>query len=215
MNTFTTSLSPQNDDIIFNLQSSDLNFDPVINFGRVKGSFTDKFMRLAESSMATTYNYNHDSQLNANEQDLTDTSFWQGLIGQMIIPELTDGAKDEINNLLTALADFDENMSKEEPDDNEDLISEITTPYGNLKDANNPFTFSAVGYNTVETVATDISDILSDGDFFIRVIKRLTDEIGIVSTFKELMNGVKTEINSVQHDSAIEWYSGTRKLDRG
>ena len=134
MNTFTTSLSPQNDDIIFNLQSSDLNFDPVINFGRVKGSFTDKFMRLAESSMATTYNYNHDSQLNANEQDLTDTSFWQGLIGQMIIPELTDGAKDEINNLLTALADFDENMSKEEPDDNEDLISEITTPYGNLKD---------------------------------------------------------------------------------
>ena len=205
MNTFTTSLSPQNDDIIFNLQSSDLNFDPVINFGRVKGSFTDKFMRLADSSMGTIYNYNYDSQLNANEQDLTDTSFWQGLIGQMIIPELTDNAKGEINNLLAALAEFDENMSKEEPDDNEDLISEITTPYGNLKDANNPFTFSAVGYNTVETVATYISDILSDGDLFIRVIKRLTDEIGIVSTFKELMNGRKIVVESIPHDSAIEW----------
>ena len=200
MNTFTSSSSPQNDDIIFNLQNS-INFDPVINFGRVKGSFSDKFMRLAESSMGYTYT----APTGQNEQDLTDTSFWQGLIGQMIIPELTDGAKDEINNLLTALADFDENMSKEEPDDNEDLISEITTPYGNLKDANNPFTFSAVGYyNTAEATAEEIVTLL-EGDFFIRVIKRLTDEIGIISTFKELMNGVKAEINSVQHDSAIEW----------
>ena len=179
-------------------QNSNINFDPVINFGRVKGSFVDKFMRLADSSMATIYSYT--SPVNQNEQDITDISFWQGLIGQMIIPELTDNAKGEINNLLAALADFDENMSKEEPDDNEDLISEITTPYGNLKDANNPFTFSAVGYNTVETVATDISDILSDGDLFIRVIKRLTDEIGIVSTFKELMNDFNSET-----ETAIEW----------
>ena len=183
-------------------QNSNINFDPVINFGRVKGSFVDKFMRLADSSMATIYSYT--SPVNQNEQDITDISFWQGLIGQMIIPELTDNAKGEINNLLAALADFDENMSKEEPDDNEDLISEITTPYGNLKNANNPFTFSAVGYTVADDTAGEIVQLL-EGDFFIRVIKRLTDEIGIISTFKELMNGVKTEINSVQHDSAIEW----------
>ena len=216
MNTFTTSLSPQNDDIIFNLQNN-INFDPVINFGRVKGSFTDKFMRLAESSMATTYNYNHDSQLNANEQDLTDTSFWQGLIGQMIIPELTGSAKGEINNLLAELAKFDEKMSQNNTASNnrdgeqsiEYIIGEIKFNYNNLlvlKEATetNPFTFSAVGYNTVETVATYISDILSDGDLFIRVIKRLTDEIGIISTFKELMNGRKTVVESISHDSAIE-----------
>ncbi|MBQ4438970.1 hypothetical protein II898_08870, partial [bacterium] len=68
----------------------------------------------------------------------------------------------------------------------------------------NPFTFSAVGYTVADDTAGEIVQLL-DGDLFIRVIKRLTDEIGIVSTFKELMNGVKTEINSVQHDSAIEW----------
>ena len=196
----TLAQSPQNDDIIFNLQSSDLNFDPVINFGRVKGSFVDKFMRLAESSMATTYSYTPPTNQNGqNEQDLTDISFWRGLIGQMIIPELDPNLLTTFRALQTALADFDENMSKEEPDDNEDLISEITTPYGNLKDANNPFTFSAVGYNTVETVATYISDILSDGDLFIRVIKRLTDEIGIVSTFKELMNDFQdSSISSIE-----------------
>ena len=205
----TLAQSPQNDDIIFNLQSSDLNFDPVINFGRVKGSFVDKFMRLAESSMATTYSYTSPVNQNGqNEPDLTDTSFWRGLIGQMIIPELDPNLLTTFRALQTALADFDENMSKEEPDDNEDLISEITTPYGNLKDANNPFTFSAVGYNTVETVATDISDILSDGDLFIRVIKRLTDEIGIISTFKELMNNFNGDPNS-----AIEWLLDSSGVD--
>ena len=198
MNTFTTSLSPQNDDITFNLSTEDINFDPVINFGRVKGSFTDKFIRLADSSMATIYSYT--SPVNQNEQDLTDTSFWQGLIGQMIIPELDPNLLTTFRALQAALAEFDENMSKEEPDDNENLISEITTPYGNLKGVINPFTFSAVGYNTVETVATDISDILSDGDLFIRVIKRLTDEIGIISTFKELMNDFNGDSGS-----AIEW----------
>ena len=188
MNTFTTSLSPQNDDIIFNLQSSDLNFDPVINFGRVKGSFSDKFIRLADSSMGTTYSYT--SPVNQNEQDLTDINFWRGLIGQMIIPELTAGAKGEINNLLTELAKFDQN----------DISADIKEKYDDLLEETNPFTFSAVGYNTVETVATDISDILSDGDLFIRVIKRLTDEIGIVSTFKELMNDFNDGPGT-----AIEW----------
>ena len=191
------NLITQHDIPAFNLQSSDINFDPVINFGRVKGSFVDKFMRLAESSMATTYSYTPPTNQNGqNEQDITDISFWRGLIGQMIIPELTDGAKDEINNLLTALANFDENMSKEEPNS----TNGIATQYENLKGVINPFTFSAVGYNTVETVATDISDILSDGDLFIRVIKRLTDEIGIISTFKELMNDFNGETGS-----AIEW----------
>ena len=187
------NLITQHDIPAFNLQSSDLNFDPVINFGRVKGSFTDKFMRLAESSMATTYSYT--SPVNQNEQDITDTSFWQGLIGQMIIPELTGSAKAKLISLQTELAKFDQN----------DSSSNVSNEYGNLLEEINPFTFSAVGYNTVETVATYISDILSDGDLFIRVIKRLTDEIGIISTFKELMNGVKSEINSVQHDSAIDW----------
>ena len=179
-----------------NFQSSDLNFDPVINFGRVKGSFTDKFMRLAESSMATTYSYTSPVNQNGqNEPDLTDISFWQGLIGQMILPELTDSAKGEINNLLTALANFDENP-------NDYLAENISDQYAAL--GNNPFTFSAVGYTVADDTAGEIVQLL-DGDFFIRVIKRLTNEIGIVSTFKELMNGVKTEINSVQHDSAIEW----------
>ena len=174
-----------------NFQSSDLNFDPVINFGRVKGSFTDKFMRLAESSMATTYSYTSPVNQNGqNEPNLTDTSFWQGLIGQMIIPELTGSAKAKLISLQTELAKFDQN----------DSSSNVSNEYGNLLEEINPFTFSAVGYNTVETVATDISDILSEGDLFIRVIKRLTDEIGIVSTFKELMNNFNSET-----ETAIEW----------
>ena len=202
---FVQNLSRNSNIPAFNLSTEDINFDPVINFGRVKGSFTDKFMRLAESSMATTYSYTPPTNQNGqNEQDLTDISFWRGLIGQMIIPELDPNLLTTFRALQTALADFDENMSKEEPDDNEDLISEITTPYGNLKDANNPFTFSAVGYNTAEATAGEIVALL-EGDLFIRVIKRLTDEIGIISTFKELMNGRKTVVESISHDSAIEW----------
>ena len=99
MNTFSTSLSPQN-----NLSSSNINFDPVINFGRVKGSFTDKFMRLAESSMATTYSYTPPTNQNGqNEQDITDISFWRGLIGQMIIPELDPNLLTTFRALQTAL----------------------------------------------------------------------------------------------------------------
>ena len=212
------NLITQHDIPAFNLQSSDLNFDPVINFGRVKGSFVDKFMRLAESSMATTYSYTPPTNQNGqNEPNLTDNSFWQGLIGQMIIPELTDNAKGEINNLLATLAEFDEKMSQNNTASNnrdgeqsiEYIIGEIKSNYNNLlvleeATETNPFTFSAVGYTVADDTAGEIVQLL-EGDLFIRVIKRLTDEIGIVSTFKELMNGVKTEINSVQHDSAIEW----------
>ena len=209
---FVQNLSRNSNIPAFNLSSSDLNFDPVINFGRVKGSFSDKFMRLADSSMGTIYNYNYDSQLNANEQDLTDTSFWQGLIGQMIIPELTDNAKGEINNLLAALAEFDEKMSQNNTASNnrdgeqsiEYIIGEIKSNYNNLlvleeATETNSFTFSAVGYTVADDTAGEIVQLL-EGDLFIRVIKRLTDEIGIVSTFKELMNDFNGDTGT-----AIEW----------
>ena len=174
-----------------NFQSSDLNFDPVINFGRVKGSFVDKFMRLAESSMATTYSYTSPVNQNGqNEPNLTDISFWQGLIGQMIIPELTGSAKAVFEDLQIALANFDKNP-------NNNSAAAVSSQYAAL--GNNPFTFSAVGYNTVDNTAEEIVQLL-EGDFFIRVIKRLTDEIGIISTFKELMNDFNSET-----ETAIEW----------